>query len=201
MKRIMALLVSGICGCYVGLTGCEKPAAEPASAPEACVADIAARLQLVDSPQPPCESYVMLFRLDDRYLYAFESPICDYVPRYYTCEGVRAETDAVDARDILERATPVQRVGFLPAYQACQEETVTRLALTETPSPASCSTLVAFYNLGERDYFVYTSPVCRITAPPFDCAGEPVCEAADDRCLQDFFRRAEYVRDLGYLPE
>ena len=197
MKRITALLLMAFAGFYLGLTGCEKSDAQP----EACIAEITARLQLVDTPQLPCESYVMLYRVDDRYLYNIGSPICDYVPRWFDCTGLSVVSNVDDVEAINERAVPVRRVGFLPAYRACQEETATRLELTDTPAPTSCSTLVSVYHYLEQDYFALSSPVCRITAAPFDCDGEPVCDEGDRSCLDDFYRRAEYLRDLGYLPE
>ena len=197
MKVIGALLLAGFLGFLFGLLGCEKSP----DAAEVCAAEIYDRLELVESPQPPCDASIELYEVDGRYLYSFSSPLCDYVLRWHTCEGVRAADSFEEEREISERATYVKSVGFLPQRRSCVQETIDSLGLLEVPPPASCSTSVTLLRFDERTYFQYSSPTCRLTTLPFDCDGQPVCEEDDGACLADFFRRAEEVYRLGFLPQ
>ena len=197
MKVITTLLLAGLTGFLFGLLGCEK---SPDSA-EVCAAEIYDRLELVASPQPPCDMSIELYEVDGRYLYSYGSTFCEYVLSWYTCEGVRADGNLEEAREIRDRATYVKSVGFLPQRRSCVQETIDSLGLVEIPPTASCSTSVTLLRYDERTYFQYSSPTCRITTLPFDCDGQPVCDAGDDACLSDFFRRAEEVYQMGFLPQ
>ena len=199
MKVVSALLIAACFGFYLGLTGCEKDGDQ---AEAACAAATIGRLGLIgEEPDGPCPLQVGLFLVGDEFRYSISTSLCFVEDRWYTCEGSRIEPDTSGGLALQENTEFVRTLGFVPADRYCVESVVSRLGLLAEDPGTNCSVSVNLLLKDEQYFFEFTSPVCRLTTPPVDCDGEPVCDTGDGDCLADFYRHTERLYNIGYLPE
>ncbi|PPK87714.1 hypothetical protein CLV84_0664 [Neolewinella xylanilytica] len=196
MNVFPVMLLAGLFGFYLGISGCEQPA----GAVEVCARQVTERLGLVEDPQPPCSLSVVIYQTAEETIYTVNSATCYTQTRYYACTGERLPFEPDEARRVIGAATDQQLLGFIPGDRYCAERIISRLGLVAEPQ-SSCATFVEVLLRDERYFFRYASPNCQLVAVPFDCDGDPVCEETDTDCLAEWLQRAEPAENIGYLPE